>query len=428
VTLPPIPAWSELLSAALIGTDRTAPPDADADPAAALLDRAAWRTVARRAGRLPERVPAVPEAAADERPVVGPAAARRLARLLAEPSPEMLAEWLDTATARGLQPPQYLLPALLDNVSRVVATRALTRKLAAAGWARVDWLAGLNPAWAALNTRIDSDSWKFGNTATRRNYLAQLRAADPEAARKLTAAEWDTANAAERMMLLSVLDDELSLDDEPVLEAALEDRAADVHTMAAYLLSQLPRSNLGARMARRAGNCVVLQRSGPGKWLVVTPPSAFDPAMRRDGIPARPATARARRLGDRAHWLLEIVARTPLSWWTESFGLPAFEVINLRIQNDWAAVLFAGWVRAATLQRDEAWAGVLLNHALAWRMPLEAMENDALTHLAYRSEAALGGPGAAVRPMVDAPPELHAVAAILRFRYQMHKELDDDGN
>ena len=65
-----------------------------------------------------------------------------------------------------------------------------------------------------------------GGKSQRRVYLAALRARDPAAARELITQSWAAAGP-ERVMFLSVLaNEELSLADEPLLEAALDERDA----------------------------------------------------------------------------------------------------------------------------------------------------------------------------------------------------------
>ena len=85
--------WHDLVTASLIGTERSAvpavaipglPPAGDdaGDPAAVLLDRAALLTAARRAGRRPDRAEPLPACEPDPRSAVSAAAADRLARIL----------------------------------------------------------------------------------------------------------------------------------------------------------------------------------------------------------------------------------------------------------------------------------------------------------------------------------------------------------
>lgn len=162
--------WQAVLTAALMGSERSAltlqhrdtatGPDGAApgtgadweDLASALLDEAALLTVARRAGRLPDRAVPVPEPEPDPRPPAGRAADRRLARILGGENADLLAEWLIAATARGLRPPPRHLPALLDRVRRVASAddAELRVLVAAAGGPRARWLAAMNPAWAYL--------------------------------------------------------------------------------------------------------------------------------------------------------------------------------------------------------------------------------------------------------------------------------------
>ena len=224
------------------------PADAKADTAALLLDRAALLTVARRGGRQAERAEPLPAAEPDQAPTVHSTAGQRLARMLGGEHPDLLAEWLSAAVTRGLRVPAHLLPALLDRARRISPADSELRRLAAlAGGSRGRWLARLNLDWAFVTayTLTDDDAWRLGDARQRRGYLAALRARDSGAARELIAASWDAAGS-ERVMFLSVLADGLSLADEPLLEAALDDRAAEVRGWAAYLLARLPGSALGS--------------------------------------------------------------------------------------------------------------------------------------------------------------------------------------
>jgi hypothetical protein len=436
-------AWQELVTASLIGTERTAvppapvpglpaAPDAPDDPAAELLDRAALLTVARRGGRPPERVEPLPAAEPDLAPPVSPAAGRRLARMLGGEHPDLLTEWLKAAVAHGRLVPAHLLPPLLDRARRVLpADTGLPRLAAEAGGRRARWLAALNPDWnfVAAHTLAGDDAWRLGDAGQRRAYLAALRARDPDAARELVAASWDAAGP-DRVMFLSVLADEspgskgLSLADEPLLEAALDDRAAEVRGWAAYLLARLPGSALGRRMAGRALGCLRLHLGVRGTRLIITPPTGCDAAMRRDGIAPGPA-ASGSQLASQAHLMLEILARTPLCTWTGEFGRPAGQIVAVP-SGDWAPVLFTGWARAAMAQRDQEWMAALINWAIAGGLPGHPSGAETLRKLVRRVDPALGAPGITASFLAALPPTSRDAITVLRFRYDMLKELDDD--
>jgi Family of unknown function (DUF5691) len=450
--------WQDLVTASLIGTERAVVPavqipgrpardDAAAgssrsDPADVLLGRAALLTAARRAGRMPDHPEPLPVAGPDPRPAVGPAAGRRLARMLGGEHPDLLTEWLTAAVTRGLRPPAQLLPALLDRARRVSPADPELRRLAVqAGGARARWLAGLNPDWTfaadepgqARTRERGQDAWRLGDAGQRRGYLTTLRAADPDAARDLAAASWDKAGAGERVMFLSVLAADptgttgttgLSRADEPLLEAALDDRADDVRSWAAYLLTTLPGSALGQRMADRALRCLRIERGIRGTRLIASPPAECDAAMRRDGIAPGPGAGRS-QLADRTRLMLEVVARTPLRTWTHAFAMPPATIVTVR-SGDWAPVLFTGWSRAAIAQRDQDWMTALINEAVTGRPPGSAAENGALSQLARRADPALGAPDVLADPEPGVPLAVRDTIRVLRFRYEMGKELDDE--
>ncbi|MDX2921008.1 MULTISPECIES: DUF5691 domain-containing protein [unclassified Streptomyces] len=379
--------WEELVTSALLGTDRRPPAPrggpGPADAPAALLDAAALHTVRRRAGLLPAVPEARPEPAApDPRPALPEAARHRLAHLLADRSApsgagrrgtapdltELIPQWLAIANRRGFRAPAALLPPLLD------AARARTdlrpQALAFAG-PRGMWLAGLNPDWkfalrgaasgAPQTDLTDPDAvarlWEEGLFAERVALLDAVRAQDPPAALALLATTWPTERAEDRLMFLDSLRSGLSGFDEPFLEQALSDRSRNVRATAAELLSALPGSALAARMAARALSCVHPDRTGDVASISVEAPHECDADMQRDGVMAVPPTGR----GERSWWLGQLVEATPLGVWEERFGgRPAEEIVALPVADDWADELHTAWCRAAVRQRNPRWSRALL--------------------------------------------------------------------
>jgi len=447
-----VSAWQDLVTASLIGTERaevpvstvpglpfpadagphgTGPHDAgpdDAgpdDPAACLLDRAALLTVARRGGRPAGQAEPLPAAEPDQAPAVSPAAGRRLARMLGGEHPDLLAEWLTAAVARDRRVPAHLLPALLDRARRVSPSDPELRRLSAeAGGPRARWLARLNPDWKFVTALAEAgeDAWRLGGKGQRRGYLAALRARDPAAARELITASWQAAGP-ERVMFLSVLAiGGLSLADEALLEAALDERDADVRGWAAHLLARLPGSALGQRMAKRALGCVRVDPGVLSDHLVTSPPVQWDTAMRRDGVSPRGGGG-LEQLDDRTHLLLEIVARTPLRTWTDRFGRTSEQILDLP-SGPWAPVLFAGWSRAAMAQRDQEWMTALVNWALAGGPTGTLFGAEMLRRLARRADPARCARETPAFRASEIPPPIRDAVSVLRFRYDMLKELE----
>ena len=435
--------WQDLVTASLIGTERTGLPDtgvpgqpgpADArrptqapdDPAALLLDRAALLTVARRGGRPAGHAEPPPAAEPDPAPAASPAAGRRLARMLGGEHPDLLAEWLTAAVARDRRVPAHLLPALLDRARRISPSDPELRRLAAeAGGSRARWLAGHNPdrTFVTAHAGAGQDAWRLGGKSQRRGYLAALRARDPGAARDLIIQSWEAAAGPERVMFLSVMANAgLSLADEPLLEAALDERDAEVRGWAAHLLARLPGSALGQRMAQCALDCIRIESGARDSRLVVIPPARGDAAMRRDGVTSGQG-GRLQERDARTHLLHEVLARTPLRTWTGRFGRTAEQILALR-SGAWAPVLFTGWSRAAMAQRDQEWMTALINWALAGGPTGTLFGAETLRQLARRVDPARCARETTASPGAEIPPPIRDAISVLRFRYDMLKELE----
>ncbi|WP_432923636.1 DUF5691 domain-containing protein [Microbispora sp. CA-135349] len=338
-------SWEELVSTALVGAHRRAvPPES-------LLEQAAEQVIRTRAGRRPGRGGPPAPAAAEALPLVSDAAADRLARMLAGEQSRLLTEWLETAAARRVRVPAGAIPGLLDLGARDRSIRAC---LGAVTGARGRWLAGLNSAWAYLlaePTHVPHDDvWELGTSGDRRAFLAALRRRDPAAARELLERGWSAETPEDRAVFVTILADGLGMADEPFLETVLDDRRREVRQAAADLLTRLPRSRLARRMTARARRLV----TGSGAGLRAEPPAACDGAMERDGVRARPPAG----METRGWWLQQVVAHTPLSFWPEHLGMPPDEIAGARI-GDWEREVRMGWTRAAILQRDPAWARAL---------------------------------------------------------------------
>ncbi|MFJ7771712.1 DUF5691 domain-containing protein [Streptomyces sp. NPDC097107] len=383
----PVPGvWEELVTSALLGTDRRTPPGCEPGPRApaALLDTAAAETVRRRAGLCPARAARRPEPAPeDHRPPLPAAAAHRLTMLLTDrPGTagggrrgtvpdlmELLPQWLATANARGFAAPPQAIPALLDAARGRTDLRPAALTFAGP---RALWLARLNPDWRfALRATPGGGTalpgpdatervrrlWEEGLFAERVALLASLRARDPATARELLASTWATERAEDRLMFLDSLRTGLGQADEPFLEQALADRSRNVRATAAELLSALPDSALAARMAARAVTCVSLDRALSPPVIAVEAPHECDAGMERDGVVAKPPSGR----GERSWWFGQLVEAAPLGTWSARLGgRTPEEIAALSVTDDWRSDLHAAWCRAAVRQRNGAWARALL--------------------------------------------------------------------
>ena len=407
-------AWAEAVNSALLGTEREAPGLAgDASPLgraldalreqgaeARLLSAAALLAGYRRAGMIPPPASAPPPPApTDEAAACSPLAARVLMQILGGSVHALAAEWLARASAAGCAPPAELLPALLELGRRHASVRDTVAETIGA---RGRWLAAQNPEWAFAADADANAAWDTGDAETRIRVLRQLRRTDPAAALALLQSTWDAEPPRERVGILAALEAGLGMDDEPFLEAVLDDRRKEVRAAAVDLLARLPQSRFVARMTERAAARLHVERSGGpirralgvGAAVRVELPDKPDAAMKRDGIESK----REWGFGERAWMLFQIFAAVPPSIWSERWGLDADKCVAMARRGEDARLLVGAWTHAAVRFKDARWVEAILLTAsdeevasipaLAGALPPATIEARFMERLAKRGSLA----------------------------------------
>ena len=144
--------------------------------------------------------------------------------------------------------------------------------------------------------------------------------------------------------------------------------------------------------------------------------------MRRDGVTSRQAGG-LQEMDGRTHLLHEMLARTPLRTWTGQFGRTAEQILAVP-SRAWAPVLFTGWSRAAMAQRDQQWLTALVNWALAGGPTGTLFGAETLRQLARRVDPARCARETTASRAAEIPPPIRDAISVLRFRYDMLKELE----
>jgi hypothetical protein len=375
--------WEDLVTVALLGTDRRPPqppPAADplserlnrldpAQPISFLLGAAALATQYRQAGRLLARIPLpVPSVCPPEdRPYCSPAAALRLKMMLAGSHKEILPEWLSLAAERGKVVPAEILPELLSWVD--VDLPAVDSALAVIGQ-RGRWLLAQNSDWEDvllaetmrhLQPEAAEAAWQTGKRAARQALLRCVRATNPALGLQLVASTWKEDSALDRTSFLNIFVNGLSMADEPFLEAALDDRSKEVRRAACELLGSLAESRLVQRHYQRLQAFLKWQPGGllhKAKIEVILP-AACDKDMLRDGVEVKRQT---KTRGEKGEWLAQMLCTIPPAWWSRDWKESPAKLIEVAAQGDWKDLLCESWVSAADTYNDLDWAEALLTH------------------------------------------------------------------
>jgi hypothetical protein len=400
--------WNDILAAAVLGVERRPfeIPRSDgalgallarldpADREGALLAAAGAVALYRRAGRRaqPAHAPAAPACPSDERAACSARAAQRLATLLEGNHRALLPEWLAALDVRGRRVAEAMLPDLLELGRAQPDLR--TAILPALG-ARGRWLAAQNPDWSYASSEftvvcaeLDEEQlkteWETGSRAARLTLLREVRNVAPALARELVAATWAGEKADDRAAFLETYEAGLSMDDEPFLEGALDDRSKEVRRAAAALLARLPAARLAVRMFERMQPLLVWAggekprmlglRPGQPARIDVTLPGVCDKAMIRDGVEPKPP--RGRNFGERVWWVVQMLACVPPSHWSQAWRRSPAEIVAATIASEWWNELLVAWVNAARNHADSDWAEALLS---AWAYPSPNFNPAALT-------------------------------------------------
>ena len=399
--------WTGLVTAALVGTARTAAPPLPGlgvlprpggGAETAVLDAAAVGAVLVRAGRpLPTAVdvppgpgapgsasaaPCPPDAAAP-----APGRAVQLLRLALTQPPvsrdlqdDVVAAWLRAAATHGRRLPHELLPtALQAATTRTVLRDPLRAVLNERGrWLaarRTEWSWAVSTADASPAPVVDDDAWARATGPEQAALLRAIRASDPARGRDLAEQELASANAKQRAALVGALRVGLGPDDEDLLMTALADKASGVHRAASALLDAIP----GSVRARRLGAVLAGAVSMHGllrSTLRVAELSLPSDDVRTDSSTPEPGSAGWQP------WLLEqVVAGAAAEALTDALGTDPAGV--LRADRD--RVLRPGLRRAALARRDAVWARALLTDGwdaeLAAALPAAEREAVATAHL-----------------------------------------------
>lgn len=373
-------SWVELRTAALVGTERRAlprPGHDDYDHGVGLdaerraLHLAAILGVAQRAGWSPPpstrtSPPELDEAAESHREMLAPPKAAQMLELMisgnAGPGalgPSLYRLWFDEcATQHAVLPHRMLVPVLEFGTANARLRNAIVPVLGRRG----RWLAHQRARWnwatSADGAAVDSagSTTDVGQVLEldSEQRLAAARAAryaDPRLGRELIRGCCEHLDASSRSRLLGALAVGLSVDDEDLLEAALDDRSKSVRIVGLKLLEQLP----GSARAQRLGDWLTphVHATVKRRKLRLTvdfPPPPEDLQLR--DLPPRDRNALIEEL-----WFDALIGGTALGWWEATTGCQPAEIVAAAGDR---TDLVRGWMHAALAQQNRDWAQALV--------------------------------------------------------------------
>ncbi|HEX7302934.1 DUF5691 domain-containing protein [Lentzea sp.] len=342
--------WSDTVQNLLIGTTR-----GGGDPAELLSDCAALGVAAFGATLPPQAqtdpVDLAPEETAE---FPRPAAKAVLEAIMNLDDEVLLTEWCALAKAGNVVAEHRMLPALLAlGTARPGLRAAVVEVLGARG----RWLANTRPGWswasgaAPLVDEVPLEEVLDLPSAQRVRALRRKRKADPAGVGAFIASEFQASRrSADRQVLVSALETGLNGQDERLLEAALDDKAAAVHDEALRLLRTLGRTRLAARAAHRLRHGLRLTSDGldvrPEELWTAQPDAQEVRDLMRDGS-EKGVAGRIRAAA----------ASVPPSYWTSTLKADDAKAADILRRGPWAAALLRGVADQLAAAKDpRPWA------------------------------------------------------------------------
>lgn len=354
-----------------------------------------------RAGQILPQTAALPAANANRRHCP-PRAVSSLHAIVHGRFEELLPRWLQLAQEHDASlPPRYLLHLLHLGMQR----KTLRAPISALLDQRGQWLLQQHAQWqqyyqadihsAELKPEQQRaaclQAWEVGDEASRSAALAWLRQHDADEARTLLQTSWGSETVEMRARLLQVLENGLSMADEPLLESTLDDKRKEVRSVAQTLLRRLPASKLVVRCAAWLDAvCKLEKRAFIFTELSLQLPEKISKQEQRDGIGAQ----RMAQLGEKALWLRDYVASVPPGYWSARWEMSPKQVLQLFAKHEFDLALCLGLVQAVQRALEIAHAAHAaqdqhaMQDALAWyqaclqQLSLDGKKLDAQRDLA----------------------------------------------
>ena len=219
----------------------------------------------------------------------------------------------------------------------------------------------LNPTWSIAAAEIvDETDWRVGSGEARQHFLATYRQATPENARVLLEAAWAQESAKDRALFVGALRHNLSIADEPFLEYCLADRSQAVRSEVARLLAGLIGSRLQQRLLTELTEYLALERKWLRRIVRVKLPAHYKASWAPLGV--RDDSPLGVRIGQKAGWLVQLIALLPPSALVAHLGTDAVDFLDLVRASDFAEALSTALIEGAELHQDHAFLLAELHH------------------------------------------------------------------
>ncbi|QEC80003.1 DUF5691 domain-containing protein [Mucilaginibacter ginsenosidivorax] len=341
-------AWEHVINAAMLGTDKPMPGNADLPDEVAIaanaidsadtldkevkyLQKSALIYNYRQCGFTPLQKRDLPQNVAqpETKPYCTENAAKVLNAILDENNDALLDLWLTLCHKAGQLFLPDVLPVLLEKAEK---DKSLRPSITECSGNRGLWLSRLNPAWDYFNVLPDEDIWQTGNPTERAEVLRKVRQNDPQKALEWLQQTWEQENAASKVELLKVLKTKAGPADLPWLESLLAEKGQKVKDEALILLKHIPGSSIVKQYEDLLAKAVTLKKEKAMLGMMTKIsirqelPATVDESIFKSGI--EKLAGQKSSVNDEGYIIYQLMASVPPSFWEKQFDATPEQVVG----------------------------------------------------------------------------------------------------
>lgn len=256
--------------------------------------------------------------------------------------------------------PSAMAPAVLNKAT---AQKSTAKKLVSICGEAGKWLCSINNNWRGLlETAEDESIWDTGTLDQRKHYLRAMRKSDPAKAIELLNSTIDQENAANRAALAEVLQENLSLNDEPFLRTLLSDKSQKVKETALSLLQKIEGSAINNRYLDYLTTVLSVKEE---RFLIVSKRKVL--SIRSDVAPDETffntgigKVSSDKGVPDHLYIVGQVLRFINPTLLASRLAVTDDELINLFLKHADVAALYPYLAGAAATFKNKAWAVALL--------------------------------------------------------------------
>lgn len=228
------------------------------------------------------------------------------------------------------------------------------------------WLCKLHPEWKnILIEESEGNIWETGTFGQRKAFLKELRKQEPQKAQSLLAEIFNKESASNREDFLSILQNNISLKDEIFLESCTKDKSQKVKERAYSLLKINRGSQINLHYLDYIKTNLILKEErkfiiAKKKLFELNIPKKLDESLEITGI-AKISSEKG--VKDHIFWLGQILEYLHPDDLSSFYGISTSEILQLFLENEYAAELTPFLQMAAIRFQHKDWAKIFLNRS-----------------------------------------------------------------